>query len=106
MKHLLMHILQQRFGVEGPALTWFGSFLCDRTQAFYHNKQQSGPYRVDCSVPQLGSVLGPKEFIAYTEELAVLIESDLLSQHLFADDAQLMKRTRINNVASTIHTLQ
>ena len=67
----LMRVLQQRFGVEGPALTWFGSYLSDRTQlAFYHNTQQSGPYRVDCSVPQ-GSVLGPKEFIAYTEELAV-----------------------------------
>jgi hypothetical protein len=29
-----------------------------------------------------------------------------LGQHLYADDAQLMKRTRINNVASTIQTLQ
>jgi hypothetical protein len=25
----LIHVLQQRFGVEGPALTWFGSYLCD-----------------------------------------------------------------------------
>ena len=101
----LMHVLRRRFGIEGPALTWFGSYLCDRTQAFYYNTQQSGPYRVDCSVPQ-GSVLGPKEFIAYTEELAVLIDSYQLGQHLYADDAQLMKRTRINNVASTIQTLQ
>ena len=101
----LIHVLQQRFGVEGPALTWFGSYLCCRTQAFYHNIQQSGPYRVDCSVPQ-GSVIGPKEFIAYTEELAVLINSYQLGQHLYADDAQLMKRTCINNVAATIQTLQ
>jgi hypothetical protein len=101
----LMHVLQRRFGIEGPALTWFGSYLCDRTQAFYYNTQQYGPYRVDCSVPQ-GSVLGPKEFIAYTEELAVLIDSYQLGQHLYANDAQLMKRTRINNVASTIQTLQ
>ena len=48
----LMRVLQQRFGVDDPALTWFGSYLCDRTQAFYHNTQQSGLYRVDCSVPQ------------------------------------------------------
>ena len=95
----LMHVLPQRFGVEGPALTWFGSYLCDRTQAFYHNTQQSGSYRVDCSVPQ-GSVLGPKEFIAYTGELAVLINSYHLGQHLYADDAQLMKRACINNVAT------
>ena len=61
----LMHVLQRRFGVEGLALIWFGSYLCDQTQAFCHNTQRSGPYRVDCSVPQ-GSVLGSKEFIAYT----------------------------------------
>jgi len=48
----LMHVLQQRFGVESLALKWFGSYLCDRTQAFYHNTQQSGPYKVDCTVPQ------------------------------------------------------
>ena len=70
----LMQVLQRRFGVEGPALTWFGSYLCDRTQAFCHNTQRSGPYRVDCNVSQ-GSVLGPKEFIAYTEELAELIDN-------------------------------
>jgi len=91
-----MHVLQQHFGVEGPALTWFGSYLCDRTQAFYHNTQQSGPYRVNSNVPQ-GSVLGPKE-------LAVLIDSYQLGQHLYADNAQLTKHTRINNVASTIQT--
>ena len=51
-------------------------------------------------------MLGPKEFIAYTEELAVLIDSYQLGQHMYADDAQLMKRTRINNVASTILALQ
>jgi len=56
-------------------------------------------------VPQ-GSVLCLKEFIAYTEELAVLIDSYQLGQPLYADDAQFMKCTRINNVASTIQTLQ
>jgi len=101
----LMHVLQQRFGVKGPTLSRFGSYQCERTQAFYHNTQQSGPYRVDCSVPQW-TVLRPKKFIAYTIELAVLIDSYQLGQHLYADDAQLMKRTRFHNVASTIQTLQ
>jgi len=88
-----MHVLHQRFGVEGRALTWFVSYLCNRTQAFYHKTQQSGPYKVDCSVPTTRvSTVGPKEFIAYTEELAVLIDSYQLCQHLYADDAQLMKR--------------
>jgi hypothetical protein len=100
-----MHVLQQCSGVEDPALSWFGSYLCDRTQAFYYNTQQSGPYRVNCGVPQ-ESVLVPNELFAYTEELAALIGSYQLGQHLFTDDAQLMKLTCINNVATTIQTLQ
>jgi len=44
-----------------------------------HPPDSDLPYRVDCSVPQ-GSVLGQKEFIAYTEELAVLIDSYQLGQ--------------------------
>ena len=75
------------------------------TNYFHHCTQQSGLYKVECSVPQ-GYVLGPKEFITYTEKLAVLIDSYQLGQHLYADDAQLIKRTSINNVVSTIQTLQ
>ena len=51
-------------------------------------------------------MLGPKESIAYTEKLTELIDNYQLGQHLYADDAQLMKRTRINNVAYTIQALQ
>jgi hypothetical protein len=80
----LLHVLNQRFGIDGPALTWFGSYFSDRTQAFQYDTQRSGPYTVDCSVPQ-GSVLGPKEFIAYTEELAEIIDSCQLGHHLYAD---------------------
>ena len=64
----LLHIMNQRFGVDGLALAWFGSCLADRTQVFHYDTQRSGPHTVNCSVPQ-GSILGPKEFIAFTEEL-------------------------------------
>jgi hypothetical protein len=56
------------------------------------HSSDSGPFRVDCSVPH-GLVLGPNEFIAYAEELAVLIDNYQLGQQLYADDVQLMKRT-------------
>jgi Reverse transcriptase (RNA-dependent DNA polymerase) len=69
----LLHVMNQRFGVDGPTLAWFGSYLADRTQVFHYGTQRSGPHTVSCSVPQ-GSVLGPKEFIAYTEELTELID--------------------------------
>jgi hypothetical protein len=36
--------------------------------------------------------LGPKEFIAYTEELAELVDGCQLGHHLYADDSQLVKK--------------
>ena len=56
-------------------------------------------------MPQ-GSVLGPKEFIAYTEELTELIDGYQLGHHLYADDTQLVKSTRIIDIIPTIQTLQ
>jgi len=42
---------------------------------------------MDCSVPQ-GSVLGPLEFISYTE-VAEVFSRHAVSYHMFADDKQL-----------------
>lgn len=33
----LLHIMNQRFGVDGLALAWFGSYLADRTQVFHYD---------------------------------------------------------------------
>ena len=37
----LLHIMNQRFGVDGLALAWFGSYLADRTQVFHYDTQRS-----------------------------------------------------------------
>ena len=39
-------------------MTWFRSYLTDRTQTFVVGEDKHGPLPVNCSVPQ-GSVLGP-----------------------------------------------
>ena len=101
----LIRVLNRRFGVEGLALEWFKSYLNGRTQTFCALNHQSGPYNVDCSVPQ-GSVLGPKEFIAYTEDITSLADQHRLDHHLYADDTQLIKPTRIVDIPEVINSLQ
>jgi hypothetical protein len=98
-------VLTQRVGIDGLALAWFSSYLTSRTQAYHHDDQQSQLFAVNCSVPQ-GSVLGPVEFIVYIEELAALIDGFHLSHHLYADDAQLISRTRIDEIGFTIERMQ
>ena len=56
-------------------------------------------------VPQ-GSVLGPQEFIVYTEELVGLINGHHFGHHLYADDTRLIKKTRIADIGSIIDNLQ
>jgi len=44
------------------------SYLIDRTQSFSYADRTSFSFTIDCSVSQ-GSVLGPLEFEAYTEDI-------------------------------------
>jgi len=98
---ILLEVLDRRFGVKGTVLDWFDSYLADRTQTFQHEGQRSDPYRVYCSARQ-GSVLGPEEFTAYTEDLDNLISRHHLSNHLYADDTQLIDGVRIVEISVTI----
>ena len=102
---ILLRILEHRFGVKSEALNWFKSYLADRTQTFQVNTQQSGPHAVDCSVPQ-GSVLGPQEFIAYTEDLGHLIDRHQVRHHLYADDTQIYDPSSTTDTADVVVRLK
>ena len=67
--------------------------------------QQFRPRKVDCGVPQ-GSVLGPQKFIAYTEDLAELIDEYCLNHHMYADDTQMIEQTTVPGIPVTIMKLQ
>jgi len=82
---ILFDVLQKRFGVTGPALTWFQSHLSNRTQTILGNGQSSSVTTLSCGVPQ-GLVLGPKTFIAYTEEVDDIFALHALQHHCYADD--------------------
>ena len=54
---ILLEVLEKRFGVAGGALSWYCSYLSERTQTYKVGSQLSGTFLVYCSVPQ-DSVLG------------------------------------------------
>ena len=102
---IMLQVLRDRFCVEGKALEWLKSYLCDRTQTYQVKDQQSRPRKVDCGVPQR-SVLGPQKFIAYTEDLEELIDEYCRNHHMYADDTQMIEQTTIPGIPGTIMKLQ
>ena len=85
---ILLSILSNRFSVVDTTFSWFQSYLSGRTQLFTYAGQQTCSFPVHCSVPQ-GSVLGPLEFTAYTEDTTDLLNRRDTRSHLNADDTQL-----------------
>ncbi len=73
----------EHYGIRGPALSWFTSYLTNRRQYVNFNGVNSKTGLIDCGVPQ-GSVLGPLLFILYTNDLHTCLESS--KGILFADD--------------------
>ena len=98
--HLLLRILQRRFSINDSALAWFNSYLSDRSQTVHVNNSISRIASLSCGMPQ-GSSLGPKTFIAYTEDVDNVFSSHQLDHHSFADDIQAYIHTVPSN-ANTI----
>ena len=82
--------LQHSFRISGPALSWFLSYLCNRTHAVTINSLQSQHTTLHYGVSQ-GSVLGLVLFILYTQLLFNLVNKHAVSRHAFADSNQLYK---------------
>ena len=99
---LLPEALEKRFGIHGMTLT---SYLTERTQTFHVGREWSTTFVVSCSVYQ-GSMLGPMKFIAYTEDLAAVIEKRSVDLHLYADDGQLNVHLRINDVKAALQNME
>lgn len=84
---VLIDVLRRRFGITGNALDWFDVFLSDRHQRIYLSGATSDDTTLLFGVPQ-GSVLGPKVFIQYAEDVSEIFRQHNTHYHLFADDMQ------------------
>jgi hypothetical protein len=85
---ILLKRLQTSFGLNGPVLYWFRSYLSGRSQYVRRGASRSLSSQLKCGVPQ-GSVLGPILFILYIADVISLIERHGLRSHLYADDTQI-----------------
>ena len=84
----LLKILQFEIGIKGSALSWFKSYLLNRTQKVRIGNVYSNEQVLDYGVPQ-GSVLGPILFNIYTRSFPKTIDLIGFDVGGFADDHQL-----------------
>lgn len=84
---ILLCRLETSFGLSGPPLHWFRSYLTDRSQMVIMGDSRTLWVPVTFGVPQ-GSVLGPLLYILFTADIPLLFAKHLASGHLYADDVQ------------------
>lgn len=85
---LLLQRLEKRFGFSGTVISWFHSYLNNRTQCVKIDSSLSPNYLLESGVPQ-GSVLGPVLFCLYVAPLEDIFTSHGISPMTYADDTQL-----------------
>ena len=76
----------RNYGIDQTSLSWFKSYLSDRTQKCSVNGHLSNAASVPCGFPQ-GSNLGPLLFLIYINDLPNCLS--VTSPKMFADDTNI-----------------
>jgi hypothetical protein len=82
----MMLLKLENYGVERNSLTWFKSYLADRTKKCLVNGQLSNSVPITCGVPQ-GCNLGPLLFLVYINNLPNCLNHT--TPRMFADDTRV-----------------
>ena len=85
---ILLRRLESTFVISGVALSWFASYLSDRTQSVVVDGLMSTPIPLFFGVPQ-GSVLGPVLFTLYSQPLSDVIACHSCDYHKYPDDTEI-----------------
>ena len=94
---ILLSRLQTSFGISGTVLSWFQSYLLDRSQTVCVKAASSKPSVISFGVPQ-GSVLGPMLFVLYASPVSDVISRHAMSHESFADDTQVHQSAPIDEI--------
>ena len=81
---LLLHKLRI-YKFSETSLSWFKSYLDNRTQQVVINNSSSSSGDVVCGVSQ-GSILGPLLFLLFINDLPLSLKNSSVSVDLYADD--------------------
>lgn len=78
----------QLYGIDDKStLSWFQSYLSDRTQRCFVEGSLSNPATLSCGVPQ-GTILGPLLFLVYINDLPNCLSSNSTARS-YADDTNI-----------------
>ena len=84
--HEILLMKLEIYGIKGPALSLFRSYLANRTQKCQINGSTSSERIIKCGEPQ-GSIVGPLLLLVYINDLPNCLNRT--NPQLFADDTNL-----------------
>ena len=85
---ILSHRLAYDFGLKEDVLSWFQTYLSNRSNRTYINGFFSSSQQQKFGIPQ-GSIIGPQLFTYYIRHIGHILSQHSIKYHIYADDIQM-----------------